>query len=945
MDFSFAHPAFLWALPAAAAPVLLHWLTRPRPKPLPFSSLDLLREAVRARLARSRLRDALLLALRCLLLAALCLLFSRPVAHWGGAADAEGGLTTVLMVDASYSMRSVEAGLSAFERARAAAREILDSAGPRDRAALVAFSDRVEVSVPPTEDFPRLREALDRLSPTARPTRAVPALEAAYNLLEGVEGRRAIVLLSDLAEHGWRDAAPERFRDRDPSVRFVAAETAPESPNAEVADVVVRADGGGKLSHGWASVRFHAGRAAPRGWRLSFGSRLGAQGALSPGEPASFSFASALARGGAGVFALDPDALALDDKFYFPLAPARDFSVLIVNGSPALSPAKDETFFLASAQAALASAGVRFRTVPADGWEPESLAGVDVAALLNVAALRPAAAAALRDHLGAGRGVWITAGENLLPDAAPASLAPGKFVARARVKGRLRPPAGADAHPLGRALAGEEGFEWDNVMVDELWEFRPADDAAVLLATENGAPVLVAGRALGGPVAVLTTTIDRDWTNLPSKPLFPVLCRQTLAYLAGRVSAPEGRRLLAGQPYEETLEDASVSSVDVLRPDGTADAAPVRGRKLRYEKTDEPGVYRVTGGREGRDLAAFAVNVDAGSGEGDPARIPEGRLEGLIPAREVLWVRYPEPAAAKFRERVRGKDLTSALALAALALFALETLLAGALSFRLRRAAAALLLGALAAPLAAQEPEAVAAPAQERGDGDRPAAVAENRFVYAQLRHSGEWDPYPGVWEQFAPTLVNSTSLTPWPERRALSAEDPRLFESPFLVLLGRGPVAFSESEGRALRNYLSGGGFLLIDNSEAEKNSPFARSATAFVEGLFPDARWETLPSDHVVYRSFFLLFGASGRRIVEPSLKGLRVQGRVAAVYCANDLHGALARDRLGNALYACEPGGEPQRLESLKLLLNAVLFSLTGTYKTDAIHQPFLEQKLRQ
>lgn len=943
MDFSFVHPAFLWGLPAAAAPVLLHWLTRPRPKPLPFSSLELLREAVQARLTRSRLRDALLLIVRCLLLAALFLLFSRPVLHWGGAADAEGGMTTVLMLDGSYSMRSLQAGLSAFERAKAAARDLLDQAGPRDRAGLVVFSDRVDLSLPPTEDIARLREALEGLQPTARPTRVGPALESAYHMLQEAEGRRAAVLLSDMAENGWREveASPARFKTLDPAVRFVAAEMSPATPNAEVSEVTLRADGDGKTSHGWATVRFHGGRAAARGWRVLFGSRAGAQGTLE-GEQAPFSFASALAKTGAGSFVLEADALPVDDGYFFPAAAAKDFSVLVVNGSPSLTPAKDEAFFLRSVQSALSSSGVRFQTVPFDAWEPTDIEA-DVVALLNVRALKPAALAALQAHLSAGRGLWVTGGDNVDPAGPLANLLPGRFVSRSAGRKQIRPSREAGEHPLGRALTGQEGFEWENVWIEELWDFRPAADARVLLVTEPAAaPVLVAGKVLGGAVVVLTTTVDRDWTNLPSKPLFPVLCRQALAFAAGRISSPPGRSLLVGQPFEETLEDASVSSVDILRPDNVVESAAVRGRRLTYPRTDVPGNYRVTGGSGARDLAAFSVNLDAASGEGDPDRMTAARLEKLLPAREVLWVRHSESVGDRFRERVRGKDLTSDLALAALLLFGIETFLAGFLLPRARAAAALLLVVCFPGTLRAAEAQA---PAQARGDVYRPEAVAENRFVYAQLRHAGEWDPYPEVWSQFAPTIVNTTSIDPLPERRVVGWDDPALFESPFLVLMGRGAVSFSESEGRALRNYLTGGGLLFLDNSDAEKNSPFARSAPAAVEALFPGARWEALPAGHVIFRSFFLLSGVSGRRIVEPELKGLRVQDRIAAVYCANDLHGALARDRLGNPLYSCEPGGETQRLESMKLLLNVVLFSLTGTYKTDAIHQPFLEQKLRQ
>jgi hypothetical protein len=223
--------------------------------------------------------------------------------------------------------------------------------------------------------------------------------------------------------------------------------------------------------------------------------------------------------------------------------------------------------------------------------------------------------------------------------------------------------------------------------------------------------------------------------------------------------------------------------------------------------------------------------------------------------------------------------------------------------------------------------------------------VAGNRFVFAQLKHGSQWDPYPSVWPDLSAYLVQTTSLTPWAERRVVGLDDPALYESPFVLLTGRGEVRFSDEQGESLRRFIAGGGFLLIDNAEADRAGPFARTVPPAVQKLFPGAAWEPLSRDFVAYRSFFLLRGTAGRRIADIDLRGLRVQGRVAAIYCANDLQGAVARDQLGNYLYACEPGGDAQRVESLRLLVNLVMYSLTGTYKTDAIHQPFLEQKLRQ
>lgn len=216
-----------------------------------------------------------------------------------------------------------------------------------------------------------------------------------------------------------------------------------------------------------------------------------------------------------------------------------------------------------------------------------------------------------------------------------------------------------------------------------------------------------------------------------------------------------------------------------------------------------------------------------------------------------------------------------------------------------------------------------------------------NRFVYAVLKRDAA-DPYGDLWPQIGEELVRYTSLRPWPARRQVGWNDPELFESPFLLVQGRGALTWSDADLARLRDYLSGGGFLLLDNAEADKGGPFARSVTALPARLMSGGGWKEIPVDHAVYRSFFLLRGAAGRRRAEGKLWGLWWEDRLAAVYAPDDLHGAWVRSATGGWLFPCEPGGEPQRREAQKLLLNLIMYSLTGTYKTDAVHQEFLKRR---
>lgn len=224
---------------------------------------------------------------------------------------------------------------------------------------------------------------------------------------------------------------------------------------------------------------------------------------------------------------------------------------------------------------------------------------------------------------------------------------------------------------------------------------------------------------------------------------------------------------------------------------------------------------------------------------------------------------------------------------------------------------------------------------------DEPAPG--NRFVYAVLDRGPGAEPYGDLWPQLAEALRLSTSLDPWPRRRLITWNDDALFESPFLLVAGRGALALTESDLSRLRDFLAGGGFLLLDNTEAEKGGPFGRSVAALPARLVPGESWREVPADHAVFRSFYLLRRASGRRRTEGKLWGLWTEGRLSVVYAPDDLEGAWVRAPAGGWLFPCQPDGEPQRAEAQHLLMNLVMYSLTGTYKTDAIHQEFLKRRL--
>ncbi|MBD3270943.1 MAG: DUF4159 domain-containing protein [Elusimicrobia bacterium] len=224
-------------------------------------------------------------------------------------------------------------------------------------------------------------------------------------------------------------------------------------------------------------------------------------------------------------------------------------------------------------------------------------------------------------------------------------------------------------------------------------------------------------------------------------------------------------------------------------------------------------------------------------------------------------------------------------------------------------------------------------------------AEQDNRFRYAQVRYNGGWDPYPDIHYEILSFMVTTTSIQAISERAVVELGSDDLFEYPFVILLGNTSFpSLTKKEQQNLRHFIEAGGVIFVEDATGVPASSFDRSFRREIRQVFDDASLAVIPREHAVLRSFYLMRTIPGRKIIHNYYEGIEVDGRTGLIYSQNDILGTWARDRLGNYLYMPEPGGELQRKESIKMTANIILFGLTGTYKTDAIHIPFILRKLR-
>jgi len=226
--------------------------------------------------------------------------------------------------------------------------------------------------------------------------------------------------------------------------------------------------------------------------------------------------------------------------------------------------------------------------------------------------------------------------------------------------------------------------------------------------------------------------------------------------------------------------------------------------------------------------------------------------------------------------------------------------------------------------------------------------LATDKFVFAQLKYPGNWDPYPQVYSDILDILTLTTSVKVEKERKVIDVTSENLKQElakiPFIIILGDSEVKIPTKSIKVLRDYVLNGGTIFIEDASELYYSSFDTSIRSIIKTMFPEYKFKKTTSDHVLMKSFYLIRNVTGRVILVPYLEYIEYENRPAIIYSRNNIVACWARDRFGKFIYNCIPGGEQQRFNSQKLFLNIIMYSLCGTYKMDKVHQPFIEQKLR-
>jgi hypothetical protein len=642
----FLAPLMMLGAVGIAIPVVIHLIGRRRARVVQFAAMDFLFGSNRKTARRFRLRELLLLLTRVLVCLAIPLALAKPYAMCTAAGPMveRGPQGAVLVIDDSFASGWSDGEGSLLDRARVRAADILEQLGPEAEVAIVLASEGSDSPTELSRDHIRLRDRIAELRTSARPADTTTALERAAQLLvSSSHERKTVFLLSPLAASGFRGDREPWAPDTGPQLSIVDLTGGGVPANVAVTDVGVEPDPSAS-AHGVAVtaevVNLGAEPIEDRGLALRIADQEVARATLSlrPGERTKKTFLAAMpqdARAADIVVAVDPDALAIDDRRYVRAELREEVRVLLVNGDPHTVRHEDELFYL---EAALrpgdrADGGALLTKVTAEELGEIELADHDVVVLANVHALPTQRVSALEAWVREGGGLLVAPGDNVDADAYNATMQP-------IIPQQLRDPIdvtyGAQgAEREGRALrltkweidhpvfavfaqdaAGLREARFPKIML--LGPTTRVDERKVLARYTNGATALVEARSGKGRLMLYTSTLDRDWNDLVIHPGFLPMIQKTIRYLARKDDAGRKDTVLVGRSAVLRV-DPDVRRLEIRGPGGqrvVVEEENLDDRKyVRYSRTDRPGFYRVlVTDRRGEDVRRadldFAVNID-----------------------------------------------------------------------------------------------------------------------------------------------------------------------------------------------------------------------------------------------------------------------------------------------------------------------------------------------
>jgi Mg-chelatase subunit ChlD len=643
---------------------------------------------------RLKFLEALVAALRTLFLLVLILVMARPVIkHWSTLFGGSAARDVILLVDCSASMAAHTDGVSSLDRAKAAARAIVERMGRRDRLSLI------RVSAEPEELFSRFQRDSEKIGRRIDGLETVPSsgdllagLSLAAERNQDLARNTVVYLLTDCQTNEWQELRGlelSQVLPRDAELVVVDVGSGEITPNCAIVGEAPRAP---RANRGLPVIlRARVANYSPTKITdlpvsvfIEEKEITRIRVTINPGQVVGKDIVFVPWQEGVlkGRFEIPADRFPGDDTFLFTLTVAPRPGILLVRPDPAdpSDPHQDEALYLrtaltskARAESDLEGAAFEERAVGAlelretgeEALNADQLSDVGLVILANCGGLNGGQFALLRDFVFKGGGLIVFPGDRVVGQPyndqlfAAANHAQAQLLS-ARIGAAEGDPDDSETferlsdtdfgHPVMSVFADPDAQFLRTVRFFRRFRLQATQEQGsgrVLAQFVNGSPALVEGEFGEGRTVLAAFPANTRWTNLPMKPEFVPLVLRLVGYLARK---PE----LNAPPVVEAGKSARIVADPSWAPatgrveDGVGRVASVdfqwSGTRLLgvFEATTRKGYYTVgvsggaSGGEQREGTLRFSVNL--APEESDFRTVGENQLRAWYPNDEVRVV-------------------------------------------------------------------------------------------------------------------------------------------------------------------------------------------------------------------------------------------------------------------------------------------------------------------
>jgi len=607
----FFHAAMLAGAATFAIPVVIHLMFRMRRKRIVFSSLQFLQQSVLKHTQRLRVREILLLLLRCAACILIALAFARPFRPDSALAGPGGKPQEdiILVVDDSPSLLAQEAAAIRWNTLLDKVRREIDTHPSGDRVGLVLASEPSRAEIEPSGNFGAIKAALQKERPSYKRGDLAQSLNTAIEMLAtSQQPLRRIVLYSDLQSNAiergaWAEAAQKAAAaGRGITIQLESPGDGKPSrlPNLAITDVRPKSDvwiEGRPIpfavrvaNHGDADVSALTVKLMVDGKPLA--TRIIG---LGPRSSSEFELSAPMPRAGevAGVVEIEAhDAFPEDDKRRFAVR-LRDSmkAVVIEERLNERDPFLDEGYYVrmaldprprgpAATEAPGAGSGyVRVESIPLAKLSPDKLRDADLIVLVGIIAMQESELSLLEEAVASGKNLILFAGNSharlsehfyngsfwksgrgLLP------ARPGPYYEGNTLEGKYHQIGEFKVeHTLFKPFVGENEAHLRLPRFIRHYQPNPADLKIGSEAQPEGKPPRAAGELLAsfldgspfamersfgkGSVLMFPFSPRPEATTLPERKVFVPLIHQAVRHFAG-VTSVSRRNLTIGESFD-----------------------------------------------------------------------------------------------------------------------------------------------------------------------------------------------------------------------------------------------------------------------------------------------------------------------------------------------------------------------------------------------------------